>query len=64
MHLEVDICPMIDSAKEKWGCLEEDKRVALNYAFTDAIFTLKELQSTIIILCGYGAVSCICIGFG
>ena len=43
MHLEVDICPMIDSAKEKRGCLEEDERVALNYAFTDAILHFERI---------------------
>jgi hypothetical protein len=37
MNLEVDICPMIISAKKKWESIEDDERTALNYAFTDAI---------------------------
>jgi hypothetical protein len=43
MHLEVDICPMIASAKQKWGCLEEDERTALSYAFTDAILHMEKI---------------------
>lgn len=43
MHLEVDIYPMIASAKEKWGCLEEDERLAANYAFTDAILHIERV---------------------
>ena len=37
MHLEVDICPMIASAKQKWGCLEEYERAAFNHEFTNAL---------------------------
>ena len=43
MHLEVGICPMIASAKSKWANLEEDERVALNYAFTDAILHAERI---------------------
>jgi hypothetical protein len=43
MHLEVDICPMVESAKKKWGCFEEDERAALNYAFTDALLHTERI---------------------
>ncbi len=43
MHLEVDICPMIGSAKKKWGLFEEDERAALNCAFTDAILHMERI---------------------
>jgi hypothetical protein len=43
MYLEIDICPMIESAKRKWGSLEDDEREALNYAFTNAIMHVERV---------------------
>jgi hypothetical protein len=43
MYLEVDICPMVESTKRKWGSFEDDEREALNYAFTDAIMHVEKV---------------------
>ena len=42
-HLGVEDCPMISSAATKWGCLDEDERAALNYAFYDAIIHIEKV---------------------
>jgi hypothetical protein len=43
MHLEVGVCPMVESAKTKWINLEEDERAAFNYAFADAILHAEKI---------------------
>ena len=43
MYLKANICPMIESAKIKWGRFEDDEREALNYALTDAIMHVERV---------------------